>query len=149
MSSSATPYANAVCLSDASSPAFLISPPGGGGAPTSIICGTSGNAGGGGSRTTVGIRTGAIRSYGSGRIRAVAGPTTIETQTLTLRRLAPTEVAQLLAWRDASTLMLLRDTYGQRSFGVVFECDITYIPLDASLSDVAITFSSVTVPAGW
>lgn len=151
MTASGTAYANVVALSDASG--AIVSDPGGSALPATIIAGSAGSLGGGGQRVTSSTRNGSIRQYGSGRVRSVTGPTTVTQTTITLRRLNPADISLIGTWRDAGTLTLLRDTYGQKLYGTIFQTDVGLIPLSSDgatqYGDVSITLNVVTVPDGY
>jgi hypothetical protein len=132
--------------------------------PTVFVqSGTGGNVGGGGQRLTTKTRSGSVRTYGSGRVRNVAGANTVATYDLALIHLTQTELNQLEAWMNLGTLLLFRDTYGQRDYGTIFSVseyaepmtvDITAPPSNPFLApngpfwDCALTINAVTVPAG-
>lgn len=134
-------------------------------APTTavLVSGTAGSVGGGGQRLTTKTRSGGPRSYGNGRIRNVIGSNTLSSYALALMRCTVAELTQLETWLNTGTLLLFRDTYGQRDYGTIFSVseyaepmtvDMAARPSNAYLTpngpyfDIAITFNVATVQVG-
>lgn len=148
MSASGTCFQNRVWVIDPANPSVQ------------VIAGTGSQVGGGGQRITTKIRSGSVRVYGTGRVRNVIGADTQIQAALALIRLTGSQAAQLDAWRDAGTVLLFRDTYGQRIFGTIFETDFYYEPHSVIASsspasdsngpfvDIAVSINQVTVLAG-
>lgn len=146
MAASATCTETRVWISDPSNPTIT------------VLAGTAGNVGGGGQRITAKTKTGEVRTYGNGRKRTVLAADTQRQFTLALIRLTGSQAAQLDTWRDAGTLLLFRDTYGQRVFGTILGTNFYYEPHSALGSpnsdtngpfvDIGITINESTTPAG-
>lgn len=130
-----------------------------------VVAGSGGSVGGGGQRTTTKTRSGGIRTYGNGRVRNVAGANTQVQYTLALIHVAQADKDQLEEWMNLGTVVLLRDTYGQKDFGTIFSVSEYAEPMTvaqtaqaaASLGsyapngpfyDVAFTFNVVSVLNG-
>lgn len=130
-----------------------------------VISGTAGEVGGGGQRLTSKTQDGAMRSYGTGRQRSVSGPATVNTYTLAFIRCSVAEMDQLEAWLVAGTVVLFRDTYGQRAFGTIFNVSEYFEPMTVATNapaaaqyatyggngpfiDVSVVINEVTMPVG-
>lgn len=130
-----------------------------------VVSGTAGSVGGGGQRLTNKTRDGSVRKYGNGRVRALVGSSTVIILDLALIRLTPTDEAQLDAWRDAGTVLLFRDIYGQKAFGTILATSHYFEPNTVATNalavagygtyvsngpfiDIAISINQVTVPVG-
>lgn len=153
MAASATLYEQFVWVSDPLNPSVV------------VIAGSGGSVGGGGQRLTNKTQDGSVRTYGTGRQRSVSGPATVSSYALALIHITVTQLAQLEAWMKAGTVLLFRDTYGQRAFGVLFGVSEYFEPLTVATSvqaaghigayvangpfvDVALTINEVTTPDG-
>lgn len=110
-----------------------------------ISAGSSGSLGGGGSRSHDGELDGEFREYASGRVRFEAGKIVRHNLTLVLRILTQAQVAQLRKWRGKT--LLVRDSYGNRMFGVFTLVQELNIPFSTPVwTDVALSFTEVTYP---
>lgn len=155
MAASATLYEQIVWVVDPANPVTAV-----------VNSGSAGSQGGGGQRLTSKTQDGSIRTYGNGRVRSVSGPATVNTYTLVLIHVTVVEMIQLEAWLDAGTVLLFRDTYGQRAFGTIFNLSEYFEPMTVATSaaaaapvfgsysangpfiDVALVINEVTTPAG-
>lgn len=130
-----------------------------------IVAGSGGSVGGGGQRLTSKTQDGSVRSYGTGRQRSVSGPASVNSYTLALIHITVAQLAQLEAWVTAGTVLLFRDTYGQRAFGTIFNVSEYFEPMTVALTalaaaqlgsyapngpfvDVALVINEVTMPVG-
>lgn len=153
MAASVTCYGQYVWISDPANPTLV------------VTAGSGGGVGGGGQRLTSKTQDGSVRSYGTGRQRSVSGPATVNTYTLALIHITTTQLTQLEAWLEAGTVLLFRDTYGQRAFGTLFNFSEYFEPKTVATSapaaaqygafgtngpyvDVALVVNEVTMPVG-
>jgi hypothetical protein len=153
MAASATCFEQYVWVIDPANPA------------TTVVGGSSGSVGGGGQRLTSKTQDGSVRSYGTGRQRSVSGPATVNTYNLALIHITVAQLLQLETWMKAGTVLLFRDTYGQRAFGTLFTLSEYFEPMTVATSapaaaqygsygangpyvDVALVVNEVTMPAG-
>lgn len=127
---------------------------------TQVIAGTGGGLGGGGQRITTRTTLGDVRSYASGRRRTVTTANSQDDYAFALIHMTESQADQLDAWRVSGTVLLFRDTYGQRVFGTVFQCtryyevrskiDTTQTNSDSNgpFVDVALDIIAVSMPIG-
>lgn len=154
MAASATLYEGLAWLLDPANPTTAV-----------VTAGTAGSVGGGGQRLTTKTRSGGVRTYGTGRVRNIIGANTVSSYALVFMRCTVAQVAQLEAWINAGTVLLFRDTYGQRDYGTIYGLSEFAEPLTVATAarptptvgtfvangpffDVAFTFNVITVPVG-
>lgn len=148
MAASATVYEQQAWIIDPANPTVT------------VTSGTGASVGGGGQRLSSKTSVGSVRHYASGRSRTVTSASSTEQYTLALIRCVESEADQLDAWRVAGIVLLFRDTYGQRVFGSIFDCNRMYeihskfdnaqpnSDTNGPFVNVGITINAVSVPDG-
>lgn len=113
-----------------------------------IVAGTAGSMGGGLGKSDQRTQAGSFRVYGNGNVRLILGAGQQRVQSLALRCITPSVLAQVEGLLGHT--VLYRDTYGRRIFGAFLDMTAQALPFsgkfedDTLLHDIGLTIQSIT-----